>query len=68
MDEDLDLFVGQTKEPVGFDDLKPLFIKVAESMVIFAPISQLGCLRASLGVTSSSCSLVYVRKGPPEAG
>ena len=46
---------------------KPLFIMEAESIVIFAPISQLGCFRACVLVTVFSCSNVYVRKGPPEA-
>ena len=45
----------------------PLFIIVAESMVIFAPILQLGCLSACSRVTCSSCSLVNVRNGPPDA-
>ena len=39
----------------------------AESMVIFAPISQLGCFKACTFVTVFNCSSVYVRKGPPEA-
>ena len=34
---------------------RPLFIRVAESMVIFAPMLQLGCFNASAGVTDSSC-------------
>ena len=33
---------------------RPLFIRVAESMVIFAPIFQLGCLRASARVLPRS--------------
>ena len=46
---------------------KPLFIILAESMVILAPMSQLGCLSAMAGVTVDSCSLLKVRKGPPLA-
>ena len=34
---------------------RPLFIRVAESMVIFAPMLQLGCFNASAGVTDSNC-------------
>ena len=41
-------------------------MSVAESIVIFGPICQVGCLRASSGVTSSSCLRVRPRNGPPE--
>ena len=46
---------------------KPLFIMVAESIVILAPMSQVGWRSASALVTCSSCSMVKLRKGPPEA-
>ena len=46
---------------------KPLFIMVAESMVILAPISQLGCFSAWALVAPAIFSLSQVRKGPPEA-
>ena len=46
---------------------KPLFIMVAESMVILAPISQLGCLSACALVAVAICSRGQVRNGPPEA-
>ncbi len=46
---------------------KPLFMRVAESMVIFPPMFQVGWARASSTVTRSSSSLVLSRKGPPEA-
>ena len=46
---------------------KPLFIIDAESMVIFAPILQLGCFSACSFVTFSSCAMSQVRKGPPDA-
>ena len=46
---------------------KPLFIIVAESIVILAPMSQFGWRKACSGVTSRSCSFVNVRNGPPEA-
>ena len=45
----------------------PLFIMVAESMVIFAPMLQLGCRSASMTVTLRSSSVVLPKKGPPEA-
>ena len=45
----------------------PLFISVAESMVIFLPIFQLGCFSAWEGVTPLSSSLLLSLKGPPEA-
>ena len=45
----------------------PLFTMVAESMVIFLPMLQLGCLSASSTVTCSSISLVYPKNGPPDA-
>ena len=44
-----------------------LFISVAESIVIFLPIVQVGCCRARSGVTDSISSSGVVRKGPPEA-
>ena len=46
---------------------RALFIRVAESMVIFSPISQVGWLRASWRVTFSSSSALVWRKGPPDA-
>ena len=46
---------------------RPLFIRVAESIVILAPMFQLGCLRAILGVMAERSSLVLPKKGPPEA-
>src|SRR6059036_707986 len=46
---------------------RPLFIRVAESMVILSPIFQFGCFSACSTVTSRSCSLVRFQSGPPEA-
>ncbi len=46
---------------------KALFSIVAESIVIFAPILQFGCLRASAAVADAIRSAGHVRKGPPEA-
>src|SRR5881296_2403122 len=45
---------------------RPLFIRVAESMVILSPIFQFGCWRACSTVTSRSCSLVRFHSGPPD--
>ena len=44
-----------------------LFIIVAESMVILAPIFQVGCLRACSGVTSGRRSSGALRNAPPDA-
>src|SRR5665647_3818036 len=45
---------------------RPLFISVAESMLILGPIDQVGCLSASSGVTAASSAAARPRKGPPE--
>ena len=45
----------------------PLFIIEAESIVTLAPICQLGCFKASAGVTFSKKARSFPRKGPPEA-
>src|SRR2546423_862386 len=46
---------------------RPLFISVAESIVIFAPMLQVGWASASATVTSASDSAVRPRNGPPDA-
>ncbi len=46
---------------------KPLFIMVAESMVMRWPMTQVGCLRACCGVMRSKSASGVLRKGPPEA-
>ena len=46
---------------------KPLFIIVAESIVILAPIVHCGCCRASFLVATAICPLDQVLNGPPEA-
>ena len=46
---------------------KALFIIVAESTVIFRPISHVGCANASSTVTFSIWSAVNFRNGPPLA-
>ena len=45
----------------------PLFIIVAESMVIFAPMLQFGWRSACSGVTFSSSARLLPKNGPPEA-
>ena len=44
---------------------KPLFMRVAESIVILAPMFHVGWARASSLVTWASCSFVKWRNGPP---
>src|SRR5919106_6059136 len=46
---------------------RPLFIMVAESMVIFGPIRHVGCLSASSGPASTSFAFSKEKKGPPDA-
>ena len=46
---------------------KTLFIKVAESIVIFFPIFQLGWLRAFLTVIFEKLFFGKFKKGPPDA-
>ena len=46
---------------------RPLLARVEESIVTLAPISQLGCFKASLAVIFASSSLFLPLKGPPEA-
>ena len=46
---------------------KPLFIMVAESIVMRRPIFQVGWFRACSGVTGQSDSAGVSRNGPPEA-
>ena len=41
---------------------RPLLTMLAESIVIFRPIAQFGCFRASSTRTFSSCCLVKPRK------
>ena len=57
---------GTPKSHLASITSKPLFISVAESMVIFAPMFHVGWRNASAAVTVSNCSWEYLRKGPPE--
>ncbi len=45
----------------------PLFISVAESIVIFRPMRQVGCCSASLARTPASSAAGRPRNGPPDA-
>ena len=45
---------------------RPLFIMVAESTEILAPIAKLGWATASAGVARAMASLLAPRNGPPE--
>ena len=46
---------------------RPLFISVAESIVIFAPMLHVGWRIASATVASVMALNVFARNGPPEA-
>ncbi len=46
---------------------KPLFIKVAESMVMRRPIFQVGWFKACSTVIEENCDFGVCRNGPPEA-
>ena len=46
---------------------RPLFISVAESIVILPPIAQVGCASACSIVTLGSSAALRPRNGPPEA-
>ena len=46
---------------------RPLFISVAESIVILPPMSQVGCCSACSTVTDSSSARERPRNGPPDA-
>src|SRR2546430_10568280 len=45
----------------------PLFIKVAESIVIRRPIFHVGCAKACSTLIEENSDLGVFRKGPPEA-
>src|SRR5437588_8645145 len=45
----------------------PLLNSVAESIVIFGPMFQVGCLSACSGVIESNLLLANSRNGPPDA-
>jgi hypothetical protein len=47
---------------MSLDDLESLLARDAESMVIFFPMLQVGCLSASIGVTWSSSSFGRSRR------
>ena len=58
---------GSSKSQEASMTSRPLFIMVAESMVIFAPMSQLGWRKACSRVTVSSSSRLLPKNGPPDA-
>ena len=67
MNDGSDLVGVEPEQPFSLNDFECLFIIVAESIVIFAPIDQFGCRKASEAVASDILSAVQVRNGPPEA-
>ena len=58
---------GTPKSQCASISSRPLFASVAESIVIFGPMRQVGCASASSGVTPSSSARERPRNGPPEA-
>ena len=58
---------GRSKRRQASMISKPLFIMVAESMVMRWPMTQVGCLRACAGVMWSKSASGVLRNGPPEA-
>ena len=67
VNDDLDPVVGPPNRWWASITSRPLFISVAESIVILPPISQVGCWSASSTVTPSSSARVRPRNGPPDA-
>src|SRR5207344_2765737 len=60
-------FSGMSKSHRASTTSRPLFMRVAESIVILAPIYQLGCWSARSGVTSCNSSRLRVQRAPPDA-
>ena len=58
---------GTPKSQCASMTSSPLFISVAESIVIFRPIRHVGCFNASLGLTVASWLREWPRNGPPDA-
>ena len=63
MDDDVDLAGGAPNSQCASITSRPLFISVAESIVIFGPICQVGCFSASFGG-----HLVETRRRPAAEG
>ena len=61
------LSYGTPKSQWASISSSPLFASVAESIVIFGPICQVGCESASSTVTPSSSARERPRNGPPDA-
>src|SRR5512147_1102267 len=61
------LSTGTSNSHLASMTSSPLFIMVAESMVIFFPMLQLGWLSASSMDTPASFASGYLKKGPPDA-
>ena len=65
VDHGVDLRVLEPEQVVRLDHLEPLFISVAESIVIFGPICQTGCASASFTEALASSAWVQPLNGPP---
>ena len=63
----IDTLLRHRKNMMCFTTFRPLFIMVAESTDILAPISQLGWATACSGVTPRIFSMLNDRNGPPDA-
>ena len=66
VDHDVDLRVLEPEQVLASITSRPLFIRVAESIVIFGPICQTGCASASFTDAFASSACVHPRNGPPE--
>ena len=58
---------GRSYSHIASISSSPLFIMVAESMVILAPIDQFGCASACSRVMPRISSNFFPKNGPPEA-
>lgn len=67
LNDNLDFFNRNMEKGYASKTSSALFTMVAESMVIFLPIDQLGCFKASSFFFSFISSFVRPKKGPPEA-
>lgn len=66
MHDNFDCSGGKSNRKCASITSNPLFINVAESIVIFRPIFQFGCLSASATVIEPNVSIGRVRNGPPD--
>jgi hypothetical protein len=65
MNDDLDTFISTPKSQCASIISRPLLNNVAESMVIFGPIFQVGCFNACSGVIESNLLAAFRGTGRP---